>query len=139
MGLEHRLFDRRPARGRVGADLRHGVGFTGVPPLRTEREDLHLALSQDGQRVATGGFRIARVWDTATGEPVSPALKHSGDLNVRTGPDLLGGCLELLTLSNREGAGTATMWNAQTGEQLHTLKHDTESRPARSAAMAHWL
>ena len=37
------------------------------------------AFSPDGRRIVTASEdHTARVWDTATGEPISPPMKHEG-------------------------------------------------------------
>jgi WD40 repeat protein/tetratricopeptide (TPR) repeat protein len=100
-------------------------GLPAVPPLRVEARDydFHLTLSPDGRRIATAGPRLARVWDTATGEPVSPVLAHQGDLAVE-GPLVFSpDGRRLLTLSNPDGRGEATIWDIATGARVIALKH----------------
>ena len=99
-------------------------GLPVVPPLRVDADDFHLTLSEDGRRVATAGRRLVRVWDAATGEPVSPVLAHRGDLDQCNALVFSPDGRRLLTLSNAEGTGEATVWDIATGARAMTLKHD---------------
>jgi WD40 repeat protein/serine/threonine protein kinase/tetratricopeptide (TPR) repeat protein len=51
------------------------TGTTVCPPIKSELL-AHLAFSLDGRLLLTWGEAVARVWDTATGRPVTPALQH---------------------------------------------------------------
>ena len=98
-------------------------GLPVVPPLRAEAMDFHMALSDDGRRVATSGRRLARVWDTATGEPVSPVLAHQGDLGIVRPLVFSPDGRRLLTVSNPGRKGEATLWDIATGAPVITLEH----------------
>jgi WD40 repeat protein len=71
------------------------------------------AFSSDGRLVATGSSDdTCRVWDAATGEPLTPSMRHDGTVcQVVFSPD----CNFLLTASED---GNARLWTVQTGERL---------------------
>jgi hypothetical protein len=71
------------------------------------------SFSPDGRRVVTGSRQgTARVWDAATGAPVTPLLKHSrGQIHVAFSPDGR-------RLATGGGAYDARLWDAATGESL---------------------
>lgn len=66
-----------------------------------------------GTWFVTGGRdRTARIWDTATGQPLCPPLLHEGDVNsLDVSPD--GN--QILTCSSD---GTVRLWKAPTGEPI---------------------
>ena len=99
------------------------TGLPVVPPLRTESMDFFLAVSRDGLRIATAGQRLTRVWDASTGEPVSPLLAPDGTLAPHQPLVLSPDGQRLLTLSNRDGAGEAVVWDVASGTRAVTLKH----------------
>jgi WD40 repeat protein len=79
--------------------------------------------SPDGRRVLTsGGNGQARVWDSKTGRPLTPVIRHStnspafarfrpdGERIVTAGGDLVGSA----------GDGRVRWWNAGTGEAVPT-------------------
>jgi WD40 repeat protein len=87
------------------ATLKFGDGMNGA------------AFSPDGKRVAFSGFEKggggrARIWDAATGQPITPLLKHdSVVIAVQFSPDgrrLVSTCVDQ----------TAPVWDALTGEPL---------------------
>ena len=79
------------------------------------------AFSADGRRILTwGGEGSARVWDSGSGAPLTPPLKH-GDLIDGAGFDADG--TSLVTWS----AGTMRRWDSLTGEDLGPLLRDGES------------
>jgi WD40 repeat protein len=95
------VIDWSPAVGPAPAPLRHGSRINSV------------ALSPDGRRVLTASDdNTARVWDTATGEPVTPPLAHAGSVEravfCRSGWAVL--------TAGRDGA--AWLWDAATGEAI---------------------
>jgi WD40 repeat protein/serine/threonine protein kinase len=98
-------------------------GLPVVPPLRADATDFHIAFSNDGRRIATAGPRVVRVWDATTGEPVSPPLTHRADLWYGGPLAFSADGRRLVTLSNPDGAGEATIWDIETGTQRITLKH----------------
>lgn len=78
--------------------------------------------SPDGTRVLTASAdRTARVWDVATGRPVSPPLKHQWSVNAASfSPD----GARVVTASSDN---TARVWDATTGEALTApLEHEDE-------------
>jgi WD40 repeat protein len=80
----------------------------------------YAVFSPDGSRILTTcNDWTARVWDAATGEPITPPLAH--DKRVVHGsfsPD--GRRVVTASFDN-----TARVWNSQTGEPLLILKHDS--------------
>jgi WD40 repeat protein/tetratricopeptide (TPR) repeat protein len=69
----------------------------------------------------------ARVWDVATGQPVTPSLTHgAGITEAQSSPD----GRRVLTV----GGTTARVWDAATGRALTTLKHDDEPEGELSEA-----
>ena len=68
------------------------------------------ALSPDGRRVITASDdKTARVWDTATGEPTSPALPHADPVTMaKWSPN----GKRMITVSKTE----AKLWDASTGQ-----------------------
>jgi WD40 repeat protein/tRNA A-37 threonylcarbamoyl transferase component Bud32 len=78
-----------------------------------------VAYSPDGKTVLTGSTdNTARIWDAATGKPVTPALVHDGFVKaVAFAPDgkaVLTGSVDK----------TARLWNAATGHPLAVLRHE---------------
>jgi tetratricopeptide (TPR) repeat protein/roadblock/LC7 domain-containing protein len=73
----------------------------------------HAAFSSDGGRVVTASWdNTARVWEAATGQPLSPSLKHQGEVACATfSPD----GRQVVTASHD---GTARVWEAATGQPL---------------------
>lgn len=80
--------------------------------------------SLDGQRVLTvaterakGGTSEARVWDVASGEPLTPPLRHKERIEFAAfSPD----ARQVVTASADR---TAKIWDLETGEVICTLPH----------------
>jgi WD40 repeat protein len=83
---------------------------TRLQELRHSDNVLHATFSPDGKRVATASLdRTARIWDTATGQPLTPPLQHADRLwFIRFSPD---GRLVVTTCYD----GTARVWDTYTG------------------------
>jgi WD40 repeat protein/serine/threonine protein kinase len=93
--------------------------YAGLPTLVqvfTQTSGVNYAeFSPDGRRVFTAGGREARVWDAATGRPVSPALAHDGEVTYAAfSPD----GRRVITVSDDK---TARVWDAATGQPLTPL------------------
>ncbi len=99
-------------------------GLPVIPPLRVDTDDFHVTVSRDSRLVATAGARQVRVWDATTGEPVSPVLNPRGELRIGNPLAFSADGRRLLTLSNADGIGDATVWDIATGARAMTLKHN---------------
>src|SRR5262249_30499390 len=80
--------------------------------LRHESEITVATFSRDGKRLATASNTAAQVWDPATGQPLTPLLRHQGHvLAVSFSPD----SRLLLTGS---GDKTTRLWDVATGKRI---------------------
>jgi eukaryotic-like serine/threonine-protein kinase len=77
-----------------------------------------LRFSPDGRRVLTGTERHARVWDAATGRPVSPEYQHCGIIGVSglSADGRVAATHDFIT-------GVMHVWEVETGELRFAL-HD---------------
>jgi WD40 repeat protein len=84
-----------------------------------------LALSPNGRHVAAGG-NSARIWDTATGKPVTPPLRHQGVVfGVAFNPDG-----RLLVTAGADH--TVRLWDTATGKRIGPyLHHNSRVRLAQ--------
>lgn len=93
------------ASGRVISTISTGAGAI------TE-----LGISRDGSRVAAGGLGLpTRVWDTATGQPLTVPITHIGG-GLRRGSQFSPDGSQLVSLCD-----AVRVWNAQTGQPLSPL------------------
>jgi WD40 repeat protein/tRNA A-37 threonylcarbamoyl transferase component Bud32 len=109
-----------------------GSGKPTAPPLKHACEVDYAAFSRDGRRLVTAGgvppFSLpggpppgkmageARVWDVATGRPLTPPLRHDYFLrSAEFSPD----GRRVLTYTARQ----AWVWDADTGRRLCGLRH----------------
>ena len=84
---------------------------------------------RDGTRFVTASRdRTARVWDAATGQPVTPPLRHAGPvMTAELSPD----GMRVVTASDDH---TARLWDARTGQPIGApLAHDSASSWPSSA------
>jgi tetratricopeptide (TPR) repeat protein len=80
----------------------------------------HAAFSPDGRRIVTASKdKTARVWDAATGQPISTSMKHEDDvLHAVFSPD----GRRIVTASADR---TARVWDAATGQPISTsMRHE---------------
>lgn len=57
------------------------IGTTLVTPFKQAKRINALCFSRDGERLASASAdRTARVWKSATGQPLGPAITHKGDV-----------------------------------------------------------
>jgi WD40 repeat protein len=115
--------DRRDVAGKQRFALRHADNV------------LHATFSPDGKRVATVSLdRTARIWDAATGSPLTPPLQHADRLwFVRFSPD---GRLIVTTCYD----GSARVWDAATGLPVTpVLWHRGGAESADFSPDSRWL
>ena len=85
-----------------------------------------MAFSPDGKTILTGSWdRTARLWETATGQPLGPPLRHSGFVtSVAFSPD--GKTIAIGSADN-----TARLWDAATGQPIGPpMPHPSSARIA---------
>jgi len=88
----------------------------------TEANDVGLAFSPDGSRLATAGGSSIKIWDTLTGKEILalPRVEELFAYTVAFSPDG-----KQLAVGYR--FGSASVWNAATGEKLFDLAGHTGS------------
>lgn len=101
-------------RIRIAATLRYSPRL--VQQWAHEGPVRQAVFSRDGRRVlTTSDDHTARVWDAATGEPVTPPLVHQGAVvDGNFSPD------GRMVLTASED-GTARLWSAETGKAILVL------------------
>jgi WD40 repeat protein len=75
------------------------------------------AFDRDGRRVATGGERTAKIWDSVSGSLLH-TLSHTTQLSAVVSVSFDPSGRRLITA---DADRTARIWNADTGEVLHSL------------------
>ena len=107
-----RIWDAQSARP-VTPPLTHDSTRTRGSDFQGGLHPLHAAFSPDGRRVATGATdNTARIWDAATGEPLTPPLPHSNWVTyVAFSPDSQ-------TLATACKDGSTRLWNASDGAPI---------------------
>ena len=95
----------------------------------------HGAFSRDGQRLVTAASdRTARVWDTATGKPVTPYLEHQGRV---TWAAFSPQWHRVVTASTD---ATARIWSVATGKPVALrLLHENEVKQASFSPDGRWF
>ncbi|AFY35308.1 serine/threonine-protein kinase [Calothrix sp. PCC 7507] len=87
----------------------------------TENSVLSVAISPDGQIIASNSDRTIKLWNLATGESISTLNGHSQKVNVvDITPDGR-------TLVSGSDDNTIKVWNIATGKQIHTLIGHSDS------------
>jgi WD40 repeat protein len=82
-----------------------------------------IAFSRDSMVAVTAAGKVARLWDTTTGEPAGPPLLHDAGLSmVALSPD------GTLALTGEIAGPDAWLWQARTGKRIRTLFHGGEMR-----------
>ncbi|MBN9524339.1 WD40 repeat domain-containing protein [bacterium] len=124
---------KRLAVGGQNAVVRVWHVDTGRPAVSPkQREFFHPArfvcFNHTGTRLAADVFNGFRVWDVATGEPVTPEIRHEGMLNS------LRFNIDDTLLVSAVQEGTAQVWDAATGKAVGPrLKH---AGPVREAVFS---
>jgi len=108
--------DERDAPRSEEHRVRLGTAFRLSPRLvqlwPQEAAVNHAEFSRDGGRVIiVSADQTARVWDTQTGQPVTPPLSQASVVHAVFSPDGR-------RVATAGTDGTARIWNAQTGEPL---------------------
>jgi anti-sigma factor RsiW len=109
-------------RLRLAAHRQHAPQLAPTQVLFHDGVVRHAEFSPDGQWVVTAcEDKTARVWDVATGGPVSPPLKHQGPvLYAAFSPD----GRRVVTVSGDSISGEVRVWEAATGQPVSpSLKH----------------
>jgi WD40 repeat protein len=108
--------------GKLDTQLREAVtGKILVPRFPLQRELSAGAFSPDGKTVVTGSGNQARLWDVATGAPLSEPLgAPDGEViyEIRFSPD--GHVLLLLSRASPRTETTARLWEMTTHKPLGT-------------------
>jgi WD40 repeat protein/tetratricopeptide (TPR) repeat protein len=86
---------------------------------------IDLRLSPDGRGLGITRSGMAQVWDAATGQAVTPELKHS---YWAKSPDFTADGKLLLTC---DGEGTVRVWDVAAGQLRHALPHPRQIEVAR--------
>src|SRR5262249_22416819 len=84
-------------------------GLASEGPVRVSEG---FALSADGTRIATAGGSTTRVWDAATGKPLTPPMRHRYDLQAA-----VFSC-DSRTLITTGSLYQTQLWDAGSGEPL---------------------
>ncbi len=123
------------ARARLAAYRRYLPNSKLLQLLSHDGPVRHLAFSPDGRWVVTASNDCtARVWEAATGQPVSPPLKHQGFV-MHTAFSADGRWL--VTAS---GVNTARVWEAATGQPVSPpLKHQNLVTHATFSPNGEWV
>jgi WD40 repeat protein/tetratricopeptide (TPR) repeat protein len=100
--------------------LRLATATRQCPPLLQtlfpERAVLHAEFSPDDRFVLTTALGWARVWDAATGAPVTPAMTHGAPLNRACfSPD---GRHVLTAFAKDDGTSVVRLWDAASGKPV---------------------
>jgi len=87
-----------------------------------------LAFAPDGETLARAGWKTVQLWNAKTGEPIRTLYPTKGTIfAVAFTPDgktLVGGGV-IPTEDENHPAGHVTLWNAMTGQIIHTLEVPT--------------
>ncbi len=93
------------------------TGEALAAPLKHDHYLTDACFSPDGRRVLTSSYGSSRIWDSRSGEPVTPFLKASVMRHAAFSPD---GQWAVTSSENDE----ARIWNAESGELVvEPLKH----------------
>jgi WD40 repeat protein/tRNA A-37 threonylcarbamoyl transferase component Bud32 len=102
--------------------------------MKQEEDRVHVGLSPDGKWLAiSGGYGITRVWDMATGQPITPELKHlywAGEAGFSPDNRLL---------ATASGERIIRLWELPSGKLLHQIEESNQGQALTFSPDGRWL
>ena len=114
-----RLADDKNKRGGPESSTGHLWSADTGKEVRAFPDVSSLFLSHDGKRLATGGLKAARIWDTSTGREIQVFRGHSGIVSsLFLAAD---GKLLVTGSTSDDDNKSARLWDVATGNELQTF------------------